>query len=372
MKRNRNYGIDLLRIVSMLLVLTLHVLKQGGILNHTQPLSAKYEVAWLLETAAFCAVNCYAIISGYVGYRSKFKVSAVVSIWLQVIFYTVGITAVFSVFLPQTVTWRTWVAACFPVMSEQYWYFTAYFALMFFAPLLGAAIQHLDRGVLRISIWGVGILFTVLSTVFSVDHFMLNNGYTLLWLLYLYIVGAYIHKYNVESKHSALTYFMMYLVMVALTWGSQLLMEFNPEKLKGWAEFYGTHVLLRYTSPTILLAGLALVLCFAKLKFPFGKKLIALLAPHAFAVYIIHTQKLVWKHIFENRFASFTELSGWNMLAAIAVAVVAIYLLCTLVDILRSALFKLLHIKPVLLWLDKKLDLYRPSETKGPETTEKV
>ena len=59
-------------------------------------------------------------------------------------------------------------------------------------------------------------------------------------------------------------------------------------------------------------------------------------------------------------------------MAAFAVAVVAIYLLCTLVDILRSALFKLLHIKPVLLWLDKKLDLYRPSETKGPETTEKV
>ena len=372
MKRERKYGIDLLRIVSMLMVLTLHVLKKGGILGHTQPLSAKYEAAWFLETASSCAVNCYAIISGYVGYRSKFKISSVISIWLQVVFYTLGITAIFFVCMPEIVTGQTWFKACFPVMTEHYWYFTAYFALLFFAPLLGNAIQHLNRRVLRISIWGGVMLFSVLSTVFSVDHFMLSGGYTMLWLLFLYMIGGYIHKYNVESKHSALTYFAVYLVMIVISWGSKFLLEANPDKLQGWTEFYGTGALLGYTSPTVLLAGIALVLCFAKLKFPFGKRLIALLAPHAFAAYLIHTQTLIWQYLFKNCFVSLAELPVWKMVGAIAVAVGVIYLLCTLIDMVRSGLFQLLHIKPMLLWLDKKLNLYAPSETQTPQLKEKV
>ena len=72
-KRERNYGIDLLRIVSMLMVVVLHVLGQGGVLKTSTPLSIGYSVAWILEIAAYCAVNCYALISGYVGVNSKFK-----------------------------------------------------------------------------------------------------------------------------------------------------------------------------------------------------------------------------------------------------------------------------------------------------------
>lgn len=36
---DRDYGIDLLRILSMILIAILHVLGQGGILSHVQPLS---------------------------------------------------------------------------------------------------------------------------------------------------------------------------------------------------------------------------------------------------------------------------------------------------------------------------------------------
>ncbi|MDE6723424.1 MAG: hypothetical protein K2J55_04430, partial [Eubacterium sp.] len=62
----RNYGIDLLRIVCMIMVPVLHVLGHGGLLEGAEILSVKYEFVWFLEAAAFCAVNCYALISGYV------------------------------------------------------------------------------------------------------------------------------------------------------------------------------------------------------------------------------------------------------------------------------------------------------------------
>ncbi|MDY3812081.1 acyltransferase family protein, partial [Eubacterium sp.] len=70
---NRNYGIDLLRCVAMALVVMLHTLSRSGLLNNTPTHSLKYEVMWAMEIVAYCAVNVFIIISGYVGLKSRFK-----------------------------------------------------------------------------------------------------------------------------------------------------------------------------------------------------------------------------------------------------------------------------------------------------------
>ncbi|EOS72255.1 hypothetical protein C819_04357, partial [Lachnospiraceae bacterium 10-1] len=54
-KPERNYGIDLLRIIAMLLVVVLHVLGQGGVLEASKGVRAA--VAWFFEVAAYCAVD---------------------------------------------------------------------------------------------------------------------------------------------------------------------------------------------------------------------------------------------------------------------------------------------------------------------------
>ena len=82
----RNMGIDLLRIVSMFLVVFLHVLGRGGVLESAPILSVNYEIAWFIEIAAYCAVNCYALISGYVGIRGHYRYSNLLLLWLRVAF----------------------------------------------------------------------------------------------------------------------------------------------------------------------------------------------------------------------------------------------------------------------------------------------
>lgn len=69
----RNYGIDLLRMLSMFMVSVLHVLGQGSVLSASGKIPLNYAFAWFLEISAYCAVNCYALISGYVGVKSRFK-----------------------------------------------------------------------------------------------------------------------------------------------------------------------------------------------------------------------------------------------------------------------------------------------------------
>ena len=69
----RDYGIDLLRIVSMLMVPIVHILGQGGVISATIPFSLQYESAWLLESFLLVAVNCFVLITGYVYYGKETK-----------------------------------------------------------------------------------------------------------------------------------------------------------------------------------------------------------------------------------------------------------------------------------------------------------
>ena len=60
----RNYGIDLLRLVLMYMVCLLHTLGQGGLLQAAAPGSAGFALLWLLEVLASCAVDGVAVESG--------------------------------------------------------------------------------------------------------------------------------------------------------------------------------------------------------------------------------------------------------------------------------------------------------------------
>ena len=82
MKKERCSGIDLLRIISMFFVVMLHVIGHGGILDNVAMFSVNYQLLWLLEILAYCSVNCYALISGYVGVFSKYKYSNIIYFYI--------------------------------------------------------------------------------------------------------------------------------------------------------------------------------------------------------------------------------------------------------------------------------------------------
>ena len=102
--REKNHGIDVLRMLAMFMVVVLHILNQGGILNASGRFTSQYEVGWLLQTAAFCAVDVYALISGYVWVYAKYRYRNIIELWMQVLFYTILITVLFWVFVPDSVS----------------------------------------------------------------------------------------------------------------------------------------------------------------------------------------------------------------------------------------------------------------------------
>lgn len=141
LENTHNYGIDLLRILSMLFVVILHILLHGNALLPQISTFVSDYILWGWEAIAFCATNIFAMISGYVSIYSNFKISRWIRIWLQVFFYSVLISLIMYLVKSPEIQISTLIRAFFPVLSGQYWYFTLYTGMFFLIPILNLCIK---------------------------------------------------------------------------------------------------------------------------------------------------------------------------------------------------------------------------------------
>jgi len=349
----RNYGIDLLRIVSMILIPMYHTLGHGGVLGGLQPFSANYEVGWFLMIASYCAVNCYALISGFVGYGSKYKYSNIIYRYFQVLFYTIPTTAAFLLIKPEAVGVKTIIYAIFPFVYPTYWYFTAYFCLFFFIPFLNAALDKFDKSAVQKLLFWLFIIFSILTTLFDSDLGNVNDGYSFLWLAFLYLLGAYIRKYGLSISYPNWKNLLGYFSCVLITWLSKLCIELVTNAVFGTPKF-GKY-LISYTSPTILLCAVFLLLYFSNLKCRRIEKRIRFFAPVSFGVYLLHDEPLIRGRFISGAFAGYGARNPFFMAAAVVGTALCIWLIGSVVDHVRLQLFHWLKIKPLSVSIAQRL-----------------
>lgn len=348
----RNYGIDLLRILSMYMVLILHVLGQGGILGATEKFSAHYWTAWFLEISVYCAVNCFALISGFVMCNSKPKVSKLAELWLQTAVYTVSFTVLFFFLVPETRGWFALLDAVMPITRKHYWYISAYFGLYLLVPLLNAAIAKIEKRTFGISLLAMFVLFSVLPTMLRSEPYKIDKGYSLIWLCLLYLAGAYMNKYRIPEKIKKRWAWLVFFASVVLTFLSKVAIEYLTREWLGKPMFGDTFV--DYVSPTIVLAALSLFVACSKLTFPPAiNKIIAWFAPAALGVYLIHVCIPVWKNVIKNFSVSFVEHSVPVMVLVVLGSALGLYLLCSLIERLRIQIFQWLRIRVLCLKIEE-------------------
>ncbi len=349
MKQNRNIGIDVLRILATIMVIILHLLSQGGVLKSMDHLSIKGETMWFLEIACFCAVNCFGLISGYVGVKSRHKISSIINLWLQVVFYSLIISIIQFFVLKyngEKISIIKIFQSFFPILTNENWYFSSYFCLFFFTPVLNYLIKSMAKKQLEISICSGVILFSIMETITTNLNFGINVGYSFLWLAFLYVIGGYISTYDPFKKISKFKNFMGYISCVSLTFISKIIIAIITQKIYG--EPLYTTKFITYVSPLMLLSAIFLVNIFSKLevndKF---SKIILFMAPMTFGVYIIHTNKIIYSRLLLNSLSNYSNYNVIILLIIVLSFSLIIYVLCSLIDWIRKKLFIILHIKKI-------------------------
>ena len=329
------------------MVVTLHVLGHGGVLESVGQDSVKYAVVLSFETVSFCAVNCYALISGYVGVFSKYKVSNYVILWFRVAYYSIILTMLSLIISPSSVGKGSLAFSFLPVISERYWYFTSYTVLFIFIPILNAALKLLDKTRMRAILFILIALFscsTIIQKILSEDVFSLKNGYSAWWLIVLYLIGGCIRKYGLLKRLKTITLLFCFICSTAITWASKLVFPIVSQQLLG--KVYFDDVLLSYTSITVLLSSVFLLLIFERIRITaLSKKIITLLSPLAFSVYLIHEHFFIKEYCIIDKFAWIANLPVYLILLVIIGAVLLVYFACSAIDIIRHYLFRLLKLK---------------------------
>jgi surface polysaccharide O-acyltransferase-like enzyme len=365
-KTKHNYGLDLLRIISMLFIVSLHVLFHGGVLNSVNNTdTVRFSIVWLLEIFSYCGVNCFALISGFVGYRNEYerpKYSGTVMLWLQVVFYSLLLTVLFKIRYPGEIGAEQFTDSLFPISSSQYWYFTAYFGVAVFRPVFNKIIRAFNS---REDILCSFLIFTAFSAYSTLavifgDPFGLRGGYSFLWLCALYFIGAQIKKHEIYKNIKPLKVLAITFALPLATWLIKTGLTFIEVHTAGAVGFkireaFLGDILISYLSPTVFGASVGLVLFSANLKISERlQKVIGFFTSSVFGVYLLHDNILVRNFIIKDRFSFVVGLSPWKMTAVIAAAVVVIFMTGVFADKVRLFLFNLLRLKKLADFFDRQ------------------
>ncbi|MEE3496521.1 MAG: acyltransferase [Butyrivibrio sp.] len=292
-KKKRDANIELLRIVAMLMIITLHFNNQSkALLVLGEPASNVQIFATVLEAIAITGVNVYVLISGYYLSSSKVRLSKVLLLILQVYFYTLLISGAMMLVGAYTVKpddkLDRMLKYLFPISSEHYWFVTAYVIMYVLAPVMNAAVNTLKRKQLKTVIIGLLTWFCFIKSIVPVKFGTDRMGYDFGWFICLYLIAAYIRKYNVvlfiDAKKSALVYLVSVVVIAAFS-----LVFYMINLATGNFNYYA-QVPCHYNFFFALTGALGLfsVFRFMRLKENLFAEAIRIIAPYTLGVYLLH------------------------------------------------------------------------------------
>lgn len=348
----RNYGIDLYRIVCMVMIPCLHIMGWGGVLSETAPLTWNNEIGWLLEIIAYSAPDGYALISGYVSYGKKQTYSSIIYRMIQATFYTVVTTALFSLSGQGNIGLKTIIAAILPVPFNVYWYFTSFFCMWFFIPVLNLYVERTSQDFQKKVIFWLLMIYSLLPTLFHNDFSIQNWGYSSVWLSILYVIGAYIRKYGLHRlEDNALK---VCLHSVLLIWISKIAIEIVTYKFFGTAK--GGGYLIQYTSPFVVLCAVCLLLFFSKIEIKGSwLKVIRFFSPLTFGAYLVQEEPLIRNFFIKDKFCFLAHSNPFKMIFGVVLFALVIWFIGSMIDWLRKLLFNVFKVEKLCQMIDEKI-----------------
>lgn len=357
----RNPGIDLVRILSMYAIIIHHIL----IHTHIFKKYSQYKELKLMNMLTFWHVSSYALISGYVGYKTN-KYSNLFYLMLLALFYSSGLTYFINKFKPQFQTRKLIYVDFFPVVYEAYWYFTQYFGMYLFLPVINKGIQSLNKIELRTVFLSLIFVFVVVKDYMNPkkDPFRMARGYSSKWLLICFLAGAYLGKF--KQNYNGIKKYILFLVCISIFYYSAYLCyKLSYYIIVNVKEYYKEKVIiflkllfvLRINAVPMIFESFSVLIFFTHIKYnKYLAKIIIYLGPLTFGIYIIHMHPIIFNHIIKKLFEKESNnLSLSTIIKLVLIRGLKIFGICLIIDYCRQILFDFLRIRKLCLLIDRIL-----------------
>ena len=290
----RNANLELLRILSMLMIVCYHY-AIFGFYGEELALSPNKCFVDLFGMWGKLGTDIFVLISGYYLVSSQFKLRRILRMVGTVWFYTIGILLCFVLFAHLRPGRTELKLSFFPLLSSHYWFISFYVLLLLLSPFLNRMLHALDKRMHTALALGLFVLCTVLPEFF---HISFAEGS--LWLFAaLYVCGAWCRLYGGQG-HSARR-MLIAAALLLLCVGRVVLVDLlgqrsgNMDALIHSTDFMGAY------SPFAFALGFLLLRAFASLP-PHSWGAVNLLGSLALGVYLFHGNLLISQGIWQQLF----------------------------------------------------------------------
>lgn len=354
-KRERDSGMELLRIFAILLVIGVHMFSYGGFYDACKAVGGHvHSTALLMKIATRSAVNIFVLITGYFMVDRPFDLKKSLrrsaGVYQKMLFYSVVLTVVFLCLGSEYLIargklmepWQAVLKGLFPVTSQTWYFLTNYLLLCLLIPFLNMGLQMLTKKEFRLLLILLVLLLCVWPTVLPMRPFKyvfepfgykgFLTGKNIFHFVLMYILGGYLSFFTAPRKRSNF-WFLGGAV------GSLLLNYLLFTRLPGWFNY--SEVALMYSNPLVIANAVFLLLFFRDVHF--RSRLVNLLASTTLGVYAISEFRFLRTYLW--RWIHFDKADCGNVfknVLAVAAAALAVFLACAVIDLLRAQLFRLM------------------------------
>ena len=356
----RNPGVDLVRIFGMWSILIHHFFVHGFVL-------AKYnsKILILMHIFGFWHVNSFALVSGIVGYKTN-RYSNLLYLWTCVLVYQVVIHYLYKIDKKSKNISPNFRFDFFPVIYSKYWYFTAYFGMYLFLPIINRGIACLTKKEHKIIIFSFYVIFIIWNDINKdTQVFGLYGGYSVMGLIISYIIGAYIGKYkNNYIREKKYIYIPILLTLYILSSFTCYKMRFyqmnslNNNIIKKIIITLKKIFVMRINSIPMNLQSISIILIAMNINYnKYISKIICFFGPLTFGVYLIHEQELVKRIFMPNLFSRDSkQLKKIIVVKLVILRSIYLFFICSFIDYIRYIIFEyVLRIKKIYIFIEKKI-----------------
>lgn len=326
----RNSSIELLRIVSMFLVLSVHAdFLSLGIpkIEDVVDTPIAFWTRSMVESISIVCVNVFVMISGWFGIKASVK--GLSSFLFQCLFFSVGLY-ILSVIVDQQFNFQNFFSS---FLMSSYWFVPAYLALYIISPVLNSFLEkHTIKQISKMLVF-----FFSFQTIFGCTGLakFIDWGYSCFSFIGLYLLAALVHKI-IDARASIYRKFFTPIVLLCLYFLSSVLLSllfYLELKLGINLRVYS------YINPIVILNSMILLLSFASIRIN-PNRVINYVASSVFAVYLVHLNKYFGLEYFVNMVRTIYERNnGLIAFGCIVLFLLIIMVISILIDQPRKLLW---------------------------------
>ena len=341
---NRNTSIELLRIISMIMIMFHHFAYHGNFEWNFNEVTLPHLWYDFILMGGKVGVDIFVLISGYFlieNTEKLFQPKKLLKFWGQVVFYSI-MPYLLSVMLRlNAFEIKQLIKVCLPITYPGWWFASTYFMLYLIHPFLNKLLHGLSKTEYQYLILMMVLCWSIIPTATT----QLFESNSLLWFVTLYGIAGYVNLYGGNQKLQSKHYFSLYFMVLIITYTVSTTFLFLGTKKEEWS----THAIdfFEIERLPILLMAITLFMGFVTLKMNYHKW-INMIASATFGVYLIHDSSYIryylWTNIFKiNQYQDSTFLILYSILV-----VFILYVSCTMIDLIRKKLVE----KPYMLFVN--------------------